>query len=130
MLSDDLVEELRSAVTECEAAREALQSALDDAENSPDAEDAQLRAIAEALEAWRDAEQRFMDAVQASEVDDVSTAAMLLKMNHGVDATEARRGLPGASVEGATQPFDLDTTGTRGTLLTTAATEHVSSSAQ
>jgi hypothetical protein len=65
--------------------------------------------------------------VEASEVDDVSTVAMLLKMNHGVDATEARRGLPGLSVDGATQPFDLDMTGTRGTLLTTAATEYVSS---
>jgi len=127
MLSDDLVDELRAAVTDCEAAREALQSALADAEGSPDADDAQLRTIAEALEDWRDAEQRFMDAVEASEADDVSTAAMLLKMNHGIDATEARRGLPGVSVEGATQPFDLDMTGTRGTLLTTAAMEYVSS---
>jgi hypothetical protein len=127
MLSDDLVEELRVAVTDCEAAREALQSALADAEGSPDADDAQLQAIAEALQDWRDAEQRFMDAVEASEADDVSTAAMLLKMNHGIDATEARRGLPGVSVEGATQPFDLDMTGTRGTLLTTAAMEYVSS---
>lgn len=127
MLSDDLVDELRAAVTDCEAAREALQLALADAEGSPDADDAQLRTIAEALEDWRDAEQRFMDAVEASEADDVSTAAMLLKMNHGIDATEARRGLPGVSVEGATQPFDLDMTGTRGTLLTTAAMEYVSS---
>jgi len=127
MLSDDLVEELRVAVTDCEAAREALQSALADAEGSPDADDAQLQAIAEALQDWRDAEQRFMDAVEASDADDVSTAAMLLKMNHGIDATEARRGLPGVSVEGATQPFDLDMTGTRGTLLTTAAMEYVSS---
>ena len=127
MLSDDLVEELRVAVTDCEAAREALQSALADAEGSPDADDAHLQAIAEALQDWRDAEQRFMDAVEASEADDVSTAAMLLKMNHGIDATEARRGLPGVSVEGATQPFDLDMTGTRGTLLTTAAMEYVSS---
>ncbi|MFB6247303.1 MAG: hypothetical protein ABEL97_01895 [Salinibacter sp.] len=127
MLRDDLVDKLRAAVADCETAREALQSALEDAEEAPDADDAQLQAIATALEDWRDAEQRFMNAVETSEADDVSTAAMLLKMNHGIDATEARRGLPGMAVEGATQPFDLDTTGTRGTLLTTAAMEYVSS---
>jgi hypothetical protein len=127
MLSDELVDDLRSAVADCEAAREALEAALAAADGAPDTEDEHLQSIAEALETWRDAERRFMQGVEASEVDDVSTVAMLLKMNHGVDATEARRGLPGLSVDGATQPFDLDMTGTRGTLLTTAATEYVSS---
>ena len=127
MLSDELVDDMRTAVSDCRAAREDLESALEAADGAPDAEDAHLRAIAEALEDWRDAERRFMDAVEASEVDDVSTAAMLLKMNHGIDATEARRGLPGLSVDGATQPFDVDMSGTRGTLLTTAAMEYVSS---
>jgi hypothetical protein len=127
MLSDELVDDMRAAVADCEAAREALEAALEAADGAPDAEDEHLRSIAEALENWRDAERCFMDAVEASEVDDVSTAAMLLKMNHGIDATEARRGLPGLSVDGATQPFDVDMSGTRGTLLTTAAMEHVSS---
>ena len=127
MLSDELVDDMRTAVSDCRAAREDLESALEAADGASDAEDAHLRAIAEALEDWRDAERRFMDAVEASEVDDVSTAAMLLKMNHGIDATEARRGLPGLSVDGATQPFDVDMSGTRGTLLTTAAMEYVSS---
>lgn len=125
MLSDDLVDQMRSAVSRCEAAREDLLSALTAAEREEDPGESKLRSIGEALEAWRDAERQFMEAVDASDVDDVSTAAMLLKMNHGIDATEARRGLPGASVEGATQPFDVDLSGTRGSLLM-AATEFVS----
>jgi len=127
MLSDEHVDDLRTAVEACEAAREDLIEALDDAAAHSDPGDEHLRAVGAALGQWRDAQQAFMAAVEASSVDDVSTAAMLLKMNHGVDATEARRGLPGVSVEGADQPFDVDLTGTRGTLLTTAAMEYVSS---
>lgn len=126
MLSDDLVDEMRTVVAACETARDKLQSALEAAEQTNDPGETHLQAIGEALEDWRDAQQRFMAAVEASEADDVSTAAMLLKMNHGIDATEARRGLPGVSVEGANQPFDITLSGTRGTLLTTAAMEHVS----
>jgi len=127
MLSDDHVDDLRTAVKACEAAREDLLSALDDAAAHADPGDEHLRAVGAALEAWRDAQQAFGATVEASSVDDVSTAAMLLKMNHGIDATEARRGLPGVSVEGADQPFDVDLSGTRGTVLTTAAMEYVSS---
>jgi len=125
MLSDDHVNTLRDAVETCEAARSDLLDALDDAAATADPGDEQLRAVGTALEQWRDAQQTFMAAVEASSVDDVSTAAMLLKMNHGVDATEARRGLPGVSVEGADQPFDVDLSGTRGTVLTTAAMNYV-----
>jgi hypothetical protein len=127
MLSDDHVDDLRTAVEACEAAREELLAALDDAAADSDPEDEHLRAVGAALEKWRDAQQTFVATVEASSVDDVSTAAMLLKMNHGIDATEARRGLPGVSVEGADQPFDVDLSGTRGTVLTTAAMEYVSS---
>jgi len=126
MLSDDLVDQMRTAVSRCEMAREDLRAALRAADGQADPGAAELRPIGAALEAWRDAQREFMGAVEASDVDDVSTAAMLLKMNHGIDATEARRGLPGVSVEGASQPFDVDLSGTRGSLLT-AATEYVSS---
>jgi hypothetical protein len=126
MLSDDLVDDLRTAVDTCEAAREDLLSALDDAAAQSDPGEAHLRAVGSALERWRDAQRSFVGTVEASAVDDAATAAMLLKMNHGVDATEARRGLPGVSVEGADQPFDVDLSGTRGTVLTTAAMDYVS----
>ncbi len=125
MLTDDQVSEMEDAVSACEEARSALIEALDAAEGDPT--DEQVQAVGEALEAWRDAQQRFMAAVESSEVPDVSTAGMLLKTNHGVDATEARRGLPGVHVEGADQPFDVDLSGTRGSVLTTAAMEYVSS---
>jgi hypothetical protein len=127
MLSDDHVDDLRAAVDTCETAREDLIAALDDAAAQSDPGDEHLRAVGAALEQWRDAQKQFVATVEASSVDDVSTAAMLLKMNHGVDATEARRGLPGVSVEGADQPFDVDLSGTRGTVLTTAAMDYVSS---
>jgi hypothetical protein len=61
--------------------------------------------------------------VEASEAPDVPMAALFLKNNADVDATNARRGLPGAHVEGTDQPFDLDLTGTRGTILTNAIME-------
>jgi hypothetical protein len=127
MLSDDHVDDLRAAVDTCETARADLIAALDDAAAHSEPEDELLQAVGRALEQWRDAQEEFMATVEASSVDDVSTAAMLLKMNHGVDATEARRGLPGVSVEGADQPFDVDLSGTRGTVLTTAAMDYVSS---
>ena len=128
MLSDDIAEEMTAAVEECESARENLLAALDDAESVEDPTSEELAPIGEALESWRDAQRRFMDAVGASEISDVATAAMLLKTNRGIDSTEARRGLPGVHVEGANQPFDVDLSGTRGSLLTTAAMEHVSDS--
>jgi hypothetical protein len=124
MLTDDQVSEMEDAVSSCEEARSALIEALDAAEEQGDEE---LQAVGQALETWRDAQKRFMEVVDASEVPDVSTAAMLLKTNHGVDSTEARRGLPGVHVDGADQPFDVDLSGTRGSVLTTAAMEYVSS---
>lgn len=126
MLSDDLVDELTEAATACDTARENLQSALDAAEAEEDPDEKQLQAIGTDLENWRDAQRQFMAAVEASDVSDVSTAAMLLKTNHGVESMEARRGLPGVHVDGADQPFDVDMSGTRGSLLTTAAMEYVS----
>lgn len=125
-MTDELVSQLEEAVDACEAAREDLEAALAAAEQSGDPTDDHLQAVADALEDWRDGQQQFMDAVAASDASDVATAAMLLKMNHGVDSTEARRGLPGVPVEGADQSFDMDLTGTRGTVLTTAAMEYVS----
>jgi len=125
-MNDELVSQLEEAVDVCEAAREDLEAALSAAEQSGDPTDDHFQAVADALEDWRDGQQEFMDAVAASDASDVATAAMLLKMNHGVDSMEARRGLPGVPVEGADQSFDMDLTGTRGTLLTTAAMEYVS----
>jgi hypothetical protein len=125
MLTDDVIADMEAAVEACEAARSDLTAALAEADGGDPSDDA-LRAVGTALEAWRDGQQQFMSAVEASEASDVSTAAMLLKMNHGIDATEARRGLPGVPVEGADQNFDLDLSGTRGTVLMTAATEYVS----
>ena len=128
MLSDDIAEKMTAAVEECESAREKLLSALVEAENVEGPSADELGPIGEALEAWRDGQQRFMAAVEESDVSDVATAAMLLKTNHGIDSTEARRGIPGVHVEGANQPFDVDLSGTRGSLLTTAAMEYVSNS--
>jgi hypothetical protein len=123
MLTNDDASEMEDAVSACEEARSALIEAMEAAEEEQT--DEQLQAVGRALEAWRDAQQRFMAVVEASEVPDVSTAAMLLKTNHGVDSTEARRGLPGVHVDGADQPFDVDLSGTRGSVLTTAAMEYV-----
>lgn len=125
MLTDEDVETLGAAVSACEDARSRLESALTAADGSGDPAEEDVKEVGAALTDWRDAQRRFMAGVEASGVDDASTAAMLLKMNHGVDATEARRGLPGVHVEGADQNFDMDLTGTRGTILTTAAMEHV-----
>jgi hypothetical protein len=124
-LSDETIEALETHATACDEARDALEQALREAgPNATDDADT-LQTVAEALGTWRDAQQRFMDAVETSEAPDVATAAMLLKMNAGIDATNARRGLPGAHVEGTDQPFDLDLSGKRGSVLTTAATEYL-----
>jgi hypothetical protein len=126
-MTDDRVAELESAATDCDDAREALEQALaavDAHDGAPD-DEAVLRPIGEALTAWRDAQRRFMSAVEAADVPNLSTAAMMLKTNHGIDTTNARRGLPGVHVEGTDKPFDLDLSGTRGTALTQAAMEYV-----
>ena len=126
-MTDETVAELEAAVTACDEAREALTEALAAVDGRDDATDdeALVRPVGEALVDWRDAQRRFMDAVADADVPDVATAAMMLKMNHGVDATNARRGLPGGHVDGTDKPFDLDLSGTRGTALTTAAIEYV-----
>lgn len=125
MLTDDIVSEMEAAVAACDEAREDLEAALESAERQGGSEE-QIQEVAAALEAWRDAQRRFMEAVERSDAPDVSTATMMLKTNHGTDATNARRGLPGVHVEGTDQPFDVDLSGTRGTTLTTAAMEYVS----
>ena len=126
-MNDDLVAELESAAAACDEARDALQDALDAVDTydgAPD-DEAVLRPIGEALTAWRDAQRRFMEGVEAGDVPNLATAAMMLKTNHGIDTTNARRGLPGVHVEGTDKPFDLDLSGTRGTALTQAAMEYV-----
>lgn len=125
MLTDDIVSEMEAAVEACNEARETLETALDTAETDGGSDEA-LQSVATALEEWRDGQRRFMGAVERSDAPDVSTAAMMLKTNHGTDATNARRGLPGVHVDGTDQPFDVELTGTRGTALTTAAMEYVS----
>jgi hypothetical protein len=124
-VTDDTVEALTAAVEACDTARSSLEDALDSAEAAGGKDEDHLRAVATALENWRDSQRHFMKTVDQSEASDVATAAMLLKMNHGIDSTNARRGLPGVHVDGTDQPFDLDTSGTRGTVLTTAAMEYV-----
>lgn len=124
-MTDEIVSELKAAVEACDSAREELAAAIQSAETDGSTE-AQLQSVADALEDWRDGQRQFMEAVSDSEAPDVSTAAMLLKTNHGIDSMNARRGLPGVHVEGADQPFDLDMSGTRGTVLTTAVMEYVS----
>lgn len=126
MFTDTQVSEFETIVEECERARHTLQSALEAVEAGEEATDDQLQEVADALEDWRDAQRQFMDKVEKSEAPDVSTAAMLLKTNYGIDTSEARRGLPGVHVRGADQPFDLDLSGTGGSVLTTAAMEFVS----
>lgn len=128
MFSDEDVAELEAAVEACDTAREALDEALaraDDHDGGADDEEV-LTPVAAALEDWRDAQRTFMETVEASEAPDLATAVMMLKTNHGIEATNARRGLPGVPVEGTDKPFDVDMSGTRGTALTMAAMHHVS----
>jgi len=126
-MTDETIAELEAAVEECDAAREALIEALEavDAHAGTPDDEAILRPVGEALTDWRDAQRRFMEAVSASDAPNMATAAMMLKTNHGVDSTNARRGLPGVHVEGTDKPFDLDLSGTRGTALTNAAMQFV-----
>lgn len=128
MLDDEPVDDLKEATRACNQARNALVEALEAADaSSGDAlsDPTVLEPVGDALGAWRDAQQRFMTAVEASGVSDSATAALLLKTNHGVDASNARCGLPGTDVDGADQPLDLDLTGRWGGILTRAATEHL-----
>lgn len=126
MLSDSIARKMEAAAASCDEARDALEGALSAVERDGEATDEHLRSIAEALEAWHDGQRAFMRLVDAADVSDPSTATMLLKMNQGVDASNARRGLPGVPVEGADQSFDVDLTGRRGGALTEAAMHHVS----
>lgn len=123
-LSDDTLSALEQHAEACSAARHSLDTALDAAEQQGLSKDT-LTTIADALRTWQSAQQRFMDAVAASEVTDVSMASLLLKNATGTDPADARCGIPGAYVEGADQPFPVDMTGTRGQALTTAAMEHL-----
>jgi len=121
MLSDDTIATLDRHAAACDEARAALEAALGDAAQAGTLDEETLRPVAHALADWRDAQQAFMDAVAQSEAPDVPMAALLLKQTADVDASNARRGLPGASVDNADQPFDIDMTGMRGQALTTAA---------
>lgn len=124
MLTDDAVDELKEAVQACDDARQALVEALDAAAAVDDEESVSvLKPVGVALEDWRDAQQQFMGAV--SGVSDPATAALLLKTNHGVDASNARCGIPGTDVDGADQPFPLELTGAQGMVITQAAMEHL-----
>ncbi|MCS3636419.1 hypothetical protein [Salinibacter ruber] len=127
MLPDESIDEIKAAVQACDDARAALVDALDDADAADDAlaDSAALKPVGQALADWRDAQARFMAAVDAADASDPATTALLLKTNHGVDASNARCGIPGTDVEGADQPFPLDLTGAKGMLVTQAATEHL-----
>ncbi|WP_251940051.1 hypothetical protein [Salinibacter ruber] len=127
MLPDESIDEIKAAVQACDDARAALVDALDDADTADDAlaDSAALEPVGQALADWRDAQARFMAAVEAADASDPATTALLLKTNHGVDASNARCGIPGTDVEGADQPFPLDLTGAKGMLVTQAATEHL-----
>ncbi|MCS3641644.1 hypothetical protein [Salinibacter ruber] len=127
MLPDESIDEIKAAVQACDDARAALVDALDDADTADDAlaDSAALEPVGQALADWRDAQARFMAAVDAADASDPATTALLLKTNHGVDASNARCGIPGTDVEGADQPFPLDLTGAKGMLVTQAATEHL-----
>ena len=129
MIDDDTLDVLTAAVEACDEARAALTEALDAAEaqegGDPTSDLSGLDSVGAALGDWRDAQQRFMSAVEGAGVPDPATAALLLKTNHGVDASNARCGLPGTDVDGADQPFPLDLSGAQGMILTQAATEHL-----
>lgn len=125
MLSDEIVDELEQHAHACDAARSTLENALDRADSAEGDEEAILNEVAQALNAWRAAQKRFMETVAQSDVSNVPMAALLLQKHEGVDATNARRGLPGASVDGADQPFDIDLSGQRGSILTTAAMDYL-----
>lgn len=131
MLSDEIVAEMERHVQACDEARAALDRALGEAETldsgaSSEDREAVLQSVASALEDWRDAQRQFMAAVERSEAPDVATTALLLRTNEDIDSTNARRGLPGAHVDGTDQPFDLRLSGMRGQILTEAAMEHFS----
>lgn len=128
MLNDDTLDELKDAVRSCNEAREALVEALEAADaydGDATSESSVLEPVEAALTDWRDAQQRFMSVVDASGVSDPATAALLLKTNHGIDASNARCGIPGTDVDGADQPFPLGLSGSQGMALTQAATEHL-----
>ena len=127
MLSDDTLATLDNCAADCDAARSDLESTLARAERA-DTDDARaeaLKAAADALQDWQNAQQQFMDTVAASNVSDIAMATLLLKNKTGTDAMNARRGLPGASVDGTDQPLDLDLSGMRGSLLMEAVTTHL-----
>lgn len=126
MLSDDLAQKMEAAAEVCDAARDDLEDALDAVDQEGAATEEHLQSIGAALEDWRDGQQTFMALIEEADVPNLSTAAMLLKTNRGIDVSNARRGLPGVPVEGTDQPFDLDLTGRRGGALTEAAMQHVS----
>jgi hypothetical protein len=126
MIDDSIAAKMESAATTCDEARDALENVLAEVARDGESTDDHLRSIADALEAWRDGQRTFMQLVEEADVPDLSTAAMLLKTNHGIDVSNVRRGLPGVPVEGADQPFDVDLTGRRGGALTEAAMHHVS----
>jgi hypothetical protein len=128
MLIEDTVNNLKEAVHACDEARTALVEALeaaDASEGDARSDSSVLEPVGAALETWRDAQVRFMETVEASGVSDPATTALLLKTNHGIDASNARCGLPGTDVDGADQSLDLDLTGRWGSILTQAATDHV-----
>ena len=129
MIDDDSLAKLETAVQSCDEARASLTEALDaaDAQGGDSTSDPSvLDPVGVAIADWRDAQQQFMAAVDASGVSDPATAALLLKTNHGIDASNARCGIPGTDVDGADQPFPLDLSGAQGMILTQAATEHLS----
>lgn len=126
MLSDESIKELERHVRACDEARASLDAALDEADDASSAgSDAPLKKVAAILAEWQAAQRRFMQAVEDSEAPDAPMAALLLRNKEEIDATNARMGLPGAYVEGADQPFDMDMSGTRGQVLTTAAMEYL-----
>jgi len=126
MLSDATIDAFEEAVRACDEARSDLEDALGDVDVDQTDDEARLEPVAAALERWRDGQRAFMSAVDESEAPDVATAAMLLQMNQGIDAANARRGIPGVPVQGTDQPFDVDLTGPQGTALTNAAMRYVS----